>query len=752
MVCQVWINGVPEKVYTTKVSNSWNQKAQEMPFFIAETEDTAQVEICVDIPVSSVCIRPKSAGINCTWEGNRVKFSAPAGAKLSVEINGKIETAIAAFISRPVAKPEKVTHFFPEGVHEIGILKLGDGDVLYMEKGAYLKGKLNLKGSGIRVCGNGILSGEVFDKSSPAECNFLVLTTCSDSKISDVTLLQSLQWNMRITGCERLEIADVKIIGYRGNNDGVDVCGSREVEVHDCFIRSTDDCLCVKGFNTGDVRNVYFHDCILWNDYANPIRVGGIRADKAENLYFQRIQIIHNRAGYPCFALLEGNRARIDGILVDDLVAEDTRNAHLFDVRMQRNLWNTDPVVGGAKHICFRNIRMEGTWPFLRMPQDSILKGWSAESEIDGVTFENIWVRGKQMTSLEDCRIDVREHVKNVTFLFDGEKSETVKTKIRVKEILRGEDGYARVKFSISAEFSGKRAGKISLWPVIYPMLVQEDGEFAPSEVFLDKNGRGEKEYEVRMRPGKHLITVESEDAYVLPARELVEIPLWIPEISAGVELPVYPMKRMGGQELVRCSLGRTDEGLLCRMVLRSEEIVGKGERFALYFVEKTARKEGDALFNCAETTDGLAPAMMYRSTGAVTEPIMRNYEEIQWTLNNAPEYRRMVCFTGWPQVKMKKESFVKEMQQESGGNHFTAVKRTEEDMAGAKISCRKDGEWALVEIELPYDAIGLDREKAWEMEVTFTPAEGRSEDLYSCALFSSMKPEISVHMFAEIR
>ena len=64
--------------------------------------------------------------------------------------------------------------------------------------------------------------------------------------------------------------------------DGIDITSSQDVEVKNCFIRSTDDSICIKAHGliadtstVRDVTKVYVHNNVLWNaEPGNAIELG----------------------------------------------------------------------------------------------------------------------------------------------------------------------------------------------------------------------------------------------------------------------------------------------------------------------------------------------------------------------------------------------------------------------------------------------------------------------------------------------
>lgn len=743
---EVRVNGVPEPIWTAPVVSSWNLPVGRMPFILGECAESALIEVETETEVRSVRLRPKSKKIPVSIDRNRIRFTAKAGDKLSLELNGSSDTALGVFLSVPVPKPENTTVFFPAGIHDAGVLRLKTGDVLWLEKGAYVKGKLLLEGDDITVCGNGILSGE--DCVTPEETYLVQTVACRNLRFSGITLMQSLLWNMRLMNLDDSEIHDLKIFGYRGNNDGIDVCGSRNVHVHDCFIRSTDDCLCVKGFNTGDVKNVLFERCVLWNDYANPMRIGGIRADRAEHLVFRDMDVIHNHAGYPAFAVLEGNRAHISDLQVSDLRIEDARNSHLFDIRIQRNLWNTDPHAGPMEHVSFRNVSLgdADTVPEY-LPQESVIRGWSESCGIDDVTFENITLYGKQACSLSECRIDVRENVRGVRFLGGDDTERRVFASARLTAPVP-EGGSYKGTLLLKAENRSAEPKTLTLRPRVAPGRGISDPAFDGKRFSLRPGETRAAEFPVRLTPGKFLFWVDSDDVLTRTEYDPVTLPFLLP--AREEDARAYPIRDAAGAEGGRISLWRDGAGLFCRAVIRRETAGPETAKLRLFFCGKPALRDGDAVFSAPEAVEGRAPSLAFAGGKLVTEPIMRNYAEIQYTLTNAPRYDILTELSAEAGGKTRHRELT--LDTVENGNGFQSVTRSvdlPEPPILRSVRPVEDGTEFLLTV--PESMLPDAGAKPFLFEAEAIPVLRRGASKTRFTLNGSLDPELSVHMYGEI-
>lgn len=78
---------------------------------------------------------------------------------------------------------------------------------------------------------------------------------CKNIKIEGITIRDSLVYNIRPLACDTVDIKNVKLIGnWRYNSDGIDMHNYTDVSIDNCFLRTFDDSICVKGFDC-------YHDC-----------------------------------------------------------------------------------------------------------------------------------------------------------------------------------------------------------------------------------------------------------------------------------------------------------------------------------------------------------------------------------------------------------------------------------------------------------------------------------------------------------
>ncbi len=111
----------------------------------------------------------------------------------------------------------------------------------------------------------------------------LLLMNCNRIKLYNLILENSAMWTVNINSSDNVNISNVIINNNRhvGNCDGIDICGSSNVEIKKCFVSTADDGIALKNnmsiATSGDdglkvknnldvtckqgMSNIYIHDC-----------------------------------------------------------------------------------------------------------------------------------------------------------------------------------------------------------------------------------------------------------------------------------------------------------------------------------------------------------------------------------------------------------------------------------------------------------------------------------------------------------
>jgi hypothetical protein len=398
-----------------------------------------EVEAVSRRPVESAAVRPSARGIRARVEGNRIRFRVPAPGPITVEVNGA-HHALHLFADAPAPAPPKAddpsVRYFGPGVHRPGRIELENNQTVYIAGGAVVYGSIQATGaSHIKVLGRGILDASGFERGQGPGC--VRFTNCRDVVVDGVILRDPDVWCLSTFGCSDVTIADVKLIGlWRYNSDGIDICNSQDVVIRDCFVRSFDDSIAIKGLRRRDateepapVRGVTVERCVVWNDWGRALEIGAETvAPEIADIVFRDCDIV--RTDYAAMDIQHGDRAairniRYEGIRleIDDVnfppTIQETDEAkfeapgdwcpRLLVIEIVSTMWNRDSVRGTVDNVTLRNVTVTGKH---RPP--SRVQGFDADHEVRGVTIEGLRFNGRAVTTVEEADLTIRPFAQDV--------------------------------------------------------------------------------------------------------------------------------------------------------------------------------------------------------------------------------------------------------------------------------------------------------------------------------------------------
>lgn len=396
------VNGQPVFVHET----------QAAAFAVVSWENEAVVRVRTPQPITSAVVRPLRWN-HVTIEDSSLTFTLPSPRKVSIEIEGF--QPLFLFAAPPetlrVDRNDPAVRYFAAGkIHHAGDIVLKSGETLYLEEGAIVHGKIRaLDAEGVRVLGRGILDGGSGTSTTRAR-RMAVFEGCTDLLVEGITMIHPESWMLSLGACDRVAVRDLREIGEVMSSDGIDVAGSRDVLIEDCFLRNNDDCIVVKALNpvssthdekrdwSRDVRNVLARGCVLLNaECGNALEIGfETRADTIRDITFRDCDIIAAHGEGGVFTIHAGDRAAIS-----DVTYENIRVEHFYDkcvdIRILHSRYSKDDVRGQIRNITFRNIHTNAD----KFNTVSLIGGFDAEHTVENVVFEN-FVRGDQKIAHPD--------------------------------------------------------------------------------------------------------------------------------------------------------------------------------------------------------------------------------------------------------------------------------------------------------------------------------------------------------------
>ncbi len=695
----VCCNGNSVEVMRDRVCPPPYNEFSYMEFANVVSNEECIIDIKSEKEISSVKIRPESKKINCSYDLHSISINIDKPCNFIAEINGSCENPLAVFVNPKrdeIPDDVKIIRFSKS--EYIGCCRISEDNIaVIIDEGVNITGKLEIADSkGVILAGLGSINERPFTKGECDECfsRCVEIVNCKDVTIYDITVLDSCRWSLSCHNCENVLINNVKIIGSRGNSDGIDICGSRYVTVKNCFTRVWDDSLVVKGFDTGDVHDISFINCVLWNDFARPMEIGvEMRAEKVYNISFSDIDVIHSMTGYPIMGIHHGDRAVIRDVVFENIRVEDAPGAQIFDVRITDSKWNTDTVKGGIENIRFENISFNKNPQF--PPENSRLEGYSENAAIKNVTLRNISIDGKTAQTPSALGIDIYDYVENVHVEAQAADSikEMVEAQICADEFKCRADGLYEGKIKVKIKNIGENTCSTNVGLKVSPI---NSALFEAHHIELKAGEVQILEENAVLQPGKYAFTLESDSHIVLKSPLLLKLS-WILSINENSGLDFYDFYGENYGKLKAC---RSENGIKFSGITEFYDLT-------VYTANLYKEEEGTVAFSCEETDFGMAPALIKRKDGYVSAPQLRCPAEITMVFKNQPKTDKLI------------KNFIKRGQK-----------------------C----------FELTFEDMGIDPDaKGFLIEIVLTDSL-LPKRRYPLSLFHSQQPEKLVHMFAEVK
>ena len=362
---QVKINGKEQRVYHTEFF--------DFVSFLDENEK-AEVEVTVNEPFQKAVIRPTAVQIPFKEEGNKISISLPAGKRITLELDDKLESPLYVLPGKYIPKPENATYVFESGKAYNGILYGGNWHA-WDENGAE---------------------------------QLIVPVLGENIEIRGITLLDGGSWHIVPVACKNVLIEDVNVLGKVITGDGVDIVGCENVVLRNCFIRANDDCISIKAVEfqdpsgCTDVKHILVEDCLFWNaEFGNTLEIGyETRCDEITDVVFRNCDVVHcqyegNQSG-GVLTIHNADRAHVHDIVYENIRIEDAQEKFI-DIKTLDSKYSRDRERGMVNDIFFKNIEItEGTFPV------SIIRGFEMKNEVcrpHGFYFDNVVIHGEKVMS-----------------------------------------------------------------------------------------------------------------------------------------------------------------------------------------------------------------------------------------------------------------------------------------------------------------------------------------------------------------
>jgi len=333
---------------TNAVSNPWDQVPAILarivpPKFAARQFDVTKYGARGD--GQFICTKAFSDAITACADAGGGRVVVPAGKFLTgaIHLRSGVELHLAA--DAEIIFSDKLEDYLPVVLVRVGGIELYNYSPLI-----YARDCIN-----VAVTGKGKLNGnakkwwswksseskkvfEMGEKGVPLEQrvfgkpefairpSFLCLVSCTNVLLEGFTIGSGPNWTIHPIYCQNLTVRGVSVITDGPNNDGIDPDSCRDVLIEHCTFDTGDDCVVLKsGYNedgwrvgrstenvimryctakrghgglvvgsemSGDVRNVFMHDCQFdGTDRAIRIKSKRGRGGVVENIYARNLKV-----------------------------------------------------------------------------------------------------------------------------------------------------------------------------------------------------------------------------------------------------------------------------------------------------------------------------------------------------------------------------------------------------------------------------------------------------------------------------
>jgi len=436
---QIKVNGYDCYVYDTNVNNSrqWHEyyapPLSRTPMTYFDFEGATVIQITVpDRKLDSVKISPVSYGIKAQTDkqNHTVTFTVTKPDAYTVTFDDSPARAVHIF-ANPMetevpAKDDKRVIYIGPGEWNIESIMLEDNQTLYLAGGSVVHTIVNGNFvKNVKVMGRGIIDGSQY-KGWQGRTAFIPLKFdhCDNVTLEDVIVLNPNAWVCQAYDSQNGVIDGIKIISPRPNGDGITLQSCQNYEVRNCFVRSWDDSLVVKNYDTNS-SNITFSHNQLWTDLAQSMEVGyetnkGSKSDsKITGIHFENITVLNN-FHKPVISVHNADDAVVSDISFRDIVVENAQMGsgdgakmpYLIDLHIaQDQNWSTTKDRGVIKDVTIDNVRV-----LSGKNSPSRIKGFDAEHAVENVTISNLEILGEKITDFAGGHFEIdKPTTKNIS-------------------------------------------------------------------------------------------------------------------------------------------------------------------------------------------------------------------------------------------------------------------------------------------------------------------------------------------------
>jgi hypothetical protein len=388
------------------------------PYGFANFDLKGRAEVRITSPRSlrNAIVRPEVPGLKVrVADDHTLLLTLPGPCKLSIEPDGK-KGPLLLFANPLETKPPKANApgviYFGPGVHKPGRIALTNGQTLYLAGGAVVKAGVQAEGDNIRIIGRGVLDGSDWEwRKGPTAC--VVMVHGTNVEVSGITIRGASHWTIVPRDSRNVTVRGVKLCGSRvQNDDGINPCNSQDVLITDCFIRTDDDCVALKGLDlsgpNSNVERITVENCVLWCDRARIFLLGHeSRAPFMRGITLRNLDIIH--FSMTAFLFEPGEEMRLEDVTVENVRVNGEGQGELIRLQPVVNQYMRNQVPGHIENIKFRQLSVAGRPGAYKVQ----LRGADEQHAVRQVALDHVTILGARL-GRGSKELEVGPHVSGV--------------------------------------------------------------------------------------------------------------------------------------------------------------------------------------------------------------------------------------------------------------------------------------------------------------------------------------------------
>lgn len=375
-----------------------------------------------DRTVTAAAVYPSRLGVTPTVVNtSTVRVPIPTTGKYELQINNSEARPCYLFanpieVSAPTGPAPGVLWYGP-GVHSPGTVTVVSGQTVYLHGSAIVNGRFEAtSAANWQIRGRGIL------QNGPTA---ILPVRCSAFSLEGITVLRSSSgWSVQVMHSNQYLVDNLKVFSRHQTADGIDTISSTNVEMKNCFIRTYDDPCSINAYDSlrGNIDNVWIHDCVFAPDNGiGGLEIGAsMECDFARNIRYERIDLIHPYI-HSAISIYNADDADVRDVTYDDIRIENFHgtetNSAWFRFHVTHSGFSHSPYVPG--HI--NNITVNNVTFTNGAHKRTIITGYDATHEVNGVHFHNLLANGVAVTAAVSVGLTTNAFAHDITF--DGSAS-----------------------------------------------------------------------------------------------------------------------------------------------------------------------------------------------------------------------------------------------------------------------------------------------------------------------------------------